>query len=119
MAKDFNKLAEDNPVMATLNAARQEMAKQTETVNVQIRNEPVVVAAPSAQTVVSKPAAELKDEKRVLINILIRESTKKDWKLFFTEHDLNMTQGIEVAVGFLMSEVEKGILRLSKGGITR
>lgn len=117
MAKDFNKLGEDNPVMATLNAARELAAKQQNAKIEAVESE----AATVVQTTVvpAKPVSEIKDEKRVLINILIRESTKKDWKLFFTEHDLNMTQGIEVAVGLLMSEVEKGTLRLSKGGITR
>ena len=39
--------------------------------------------------------------------------------MFFLEHDLSMTQGIETAVEYLMSEVRKNNIKLSKGGITK
>lgn len=121
MAKDFNKMSEDNPVMDVLMAAKEEAKKLNKKENEAVS--PFKIETSSA-TVEIKRTEEMntvvsEEEKRVLINILIRESTKKEWKLFFTQHDLNMTQGIEVAVGYLMSEVEKGNLKLSKGGITK
>ena len=60
-----------------------------------------------------------KEIKKILVNISIRETTKKEWKMFFLKHDLTMTQGIETAVEYLRAEVEKGSIRLSKGGVTR
>lgn len=60
-----------------------------------------------------------KEIKKILVNISIRETTKKDWKMFFLKHDLTMTQGIETAVEYLRAEVEKGNIRLSKGGVTK
>lgn len=122
MAKDFNKMAEDNPVMDILNNALE--AEKKLAVNKEISPEPVKIQTSAATVEIKKveepqTSAITEEEKRVLINILIRESTKKEWKLFFTQHDLNMTQGIEVAIGYLISEVEKGNIRLSKGGITK
>lgn len=60
-----------------------------------------------------------KEIKKILVNISIRETTKKEWKMFFLKHDLTMTQGIETAVEYLRAEVEKGNIRLSKGGVTK
>ncbi len=60
-----------------------------------------------------------KEIKKILLNISIRETTKKEWKMFFLKHDLTMTQGIETAVEYLRAEVEKGNIRLSKGGVTK
>ena len=60
-----------------------------------------------------------KEIRKILVNISIRETTKKEWKMFFLKHDLTMTQGIETAVEYLRAEVEKGSIRLSKGGVTR
>jgi len=60
-----------------------------------------------------------KEIKKILVNISIRETTKKEWKMFFLKHDLTMTQGIETAVEYLRAEAEKGNIKLSKGGVTR
>jgi hypothetical protein len=62
---------------------------------------------------------KVEEIKKILMNISIRETTKKEWKMFFLEHDLSMTQGIETAVEYLMSEVKKNNIKLSKGGITK
>ena len=62
---------------------------------------------------------KVEEIKKILMNISIRETTKKEWKMFFLEHDLSMTQGIETAVEYLMSEVNKNNIKLSKGGITK
>lgn len=64
-------------------------------------------------------APKVEEIKKILMNISIRETTKKEWKMFFLEHDLSMTQGIETAVEYLMSEVKKNNIKLSKGGITK
>lgn len=72
-----------------------------------------------SETKYAQEKENITEPKKILMNISIRETTKKDWKMFFLEHDLSMTQGIETAVEFLKSEVEKGNIRLSKGGITK
>ena len=79
------------------------------------------VAAPVEAVVETAPeeAPKAEEIKKILMNISIRETTKKEWKMFFLEHDLSMTQGIETAVEYLMSEVKKNNIKLSKGGITK
>ena len=113
MAKDFSKYNDENPVMAILEKAKKEEEAKTESVTVvQQNNYAASISEPQ-----EPPKAE--EIKKILMNISIRETTKKEWKMFFLEHDLSMTQGIETAVEYLMSEVKKGNIRLSKGGITK
>lgn len=139
MAKDFSKYADNNPVMKILNEAKEEEAQSNsmkapsfpipaeekiepkaveQEVKVQIAEEKPAVTENKPQ-----PQPEQEPEpveiKKILMNISIRESTKKEWKMFFLEHDLSMTQGIETAVEYLMSEVKKNNIKLSKGGITK
>ena len=127
MAKDFSQYDDSNPVMKTLRAA-QEQEKQNSDANEilkSVQNQTSTVTAPvqnppaSVETKTEPASEPVIEPKKILMNISIRETTKKDWKMFFLEHDLSMTQGIETAVEYLKSEVEKGNIRLSKGGITK
>lgn len=145
MAKDFSKYNDDNPVMAILAKAKKEEAAQSNSMailqNIAKEEAPVTVVTPEPVAVpvqaVAKPvesvtapvetvsepepeeAPKAEEIKKILMNISIRETTKKEWKMFFLEHDLSMTQGIETAVEYLMSEVKKNNIKLSKGGITK
>ena len=145
MAKDFSKYNDDNPVMAILAKAKKEEAAQSNSMailqNIAKEEAPVTVVTPEPVAVpvqavakpvesvtapvetVSEPEPEetpkAEEIKKILMNISIRETTKKEWKMFFLEHDLSMTQGIETAVEYLMSEVKKNNIKLSKGGITK
>ena len=145
MAKDFSKYNDDNPVMAILAKAKKEEAAQSNSMailqNIAKEEAPVTVVTPEPVAVpvqaaakpvesvtapvetVSEPAPEeaqkAEEIKKILMNISIRETTKKEWKMFLLEHDLSMTQGIETAVEYLMSEVKKNNIKLSKGGITK
>ena len=121
MAKDFSQYEDDNPVMKILGAAKAEEEQRTV-------NQILTSSDDSSknQTQVSSINKDISSEspaeteiKKILMNISIRETTKKEWKMFFLEHDLSMTQGIETAVEYLRSEVEKGTIRLTKGGITK
>ena len=144
MAKDFSKYNDDNPVMAILAKAKKEEAAQSnsmailqniakEEAPVEKKQAPVTVVTPEPVAIpvqaavkpvepvaapvetVSEPepeeAPKTEEIKKILMNISIRETTKKD--------DLSMTQGIETAVEYLMSEVKKNNIKLSKGGITK
>ena len=149
MAKNFGQYDEENPVMAILGKAKleEEMSKseknQTENkaeiissqnaenqnlntqgnsdsekkaaVQVQVQNQ----TSESDENGAAETESAEKEIKKILVNISIRETTKKDWKMFFLKHDLTMTQGIETAVEYLKAEVEKGHIRLSKGGVTK
>jgi len=89
---------------------------------VQAEVKPAEYAANPVETVIEpepEEAPKAEEIKKILMNISIRETTKKEWKMFFLEHDLSMTQGIETAVEYLMSEVKKNNIKLSKGGITK
>ncbi len=112
MAKNFGQYDEENPVMAILGKAKQEeenkKSGETETED-----------ADSKDSSAGAKKDDGSDIKKILLNISIRESTKKEWKMFFLEHDLTMTQGIETAVEYLRAEAEKGNIRLSKGGVTK
>lgn len=138
MAKDFSKYNDDNPVMAILAKAKKEEAAQSNSMailqNIAKEEAPMTVVTPEPVAVpvqaaakpvetVSEPepeeAPKAEEIKKILMNISIRETTKKEWKMFFLEHDLSMTQGIETAVEYLMSEVKKNNIKLSKGGITK
>ena len=145
MAKDFSKYNDDNPVMAILAKAKKEEAAQSNSMAILqniakeeapvekkqapitvVTSEPVAVpvqAAAKPVETVSEPepeeAPKTKKIKKILMNISIRKKKKKEWKMFFLEHDLSMTQGIETAVEYLMSEVKKNNIKLSKGGITK
>ena len=148
MAKDFSKYNDDNPVMAILAKAKKEEAAQSnsmailqniakEEAPVEKKQAPVTVVTPEPVATPVKPeepvaapvetvnepepeeAPKAEEIKKILMNISIRETTKKEWKMFFLEHDLSMTQGIETAVEYLMSEVKKNNIKLSKGGITK
>ncbi len=91
-------------------------------VPVQAEVKPAEYVANPVETVIEaerKEAPKAEEIKKILMNISIRETTKKEWKMFFLEHDLSMTQGIETAVEYLMSEVKKNNIKLSKGGITK
>ena len=138
MAKDFSKYNDDNPVMAILAKAKKEEAAQSnsmailqniakEEAPVEKKQAPVTAVTPEPVAApvetVSEPepeeAPKAEEIKKILMNISIRETTKKEWKMFFLEHDLSMTQGIETAVEYLRSEVKKNNIKLSKGGITK
>lgn len=74
--------------------------------------------APSTSVKQTAPAVEEKEvDNPVHLTMIVKESTRKNWKTFFIEHGLNTTQGIEIAVLHLMAEVEAGKYRLSKGGL--
>lgn len=133
MAKNFDQY-DDAPVMAYISKAQKEV-KQSSNANDILKSASIQSPekTPNLENLSTKPVLEtekteinleekkesLQETKKILMNISIREKTKKDWKMFFLEHDLSMTQGIETAVEFLKSEVEKGHIRLSKGGITQ
>lgn len=111
MAKNFGQYDEENPVMAILGKAKLEEEKksgETETEDADSKDSSAVAKKDDSS-----------DIRKILLNISIRESTKKEWKMFFLEHDLTMTQGIETAVEYLRAEAEKGNIRLSKGGVTK
>lgn len=145
MAKNFGQYDEENPVMAILGKAKleEEMSKSekiqaedkiesissqnAENQNLKIHEdsssekkaETVQVQNQNSESDENGAANTEKEIKKILVNISIRETTKKDWKMFFLKHDLTMTQGIETAVEYLRAEVEKGNIRLSKGGVTK
>lgn len=135
MAKNFEQY-DDSPVMSYLSKAKEEV-KQTSDANQILKSassesdkqeensaqnsdfQKNFQAKSHSESVPHSEKENITEPKKILMNISIRETTKKDWKMFFLEHDLSMTQGIETAVEFLKSEVEKGNIRLSKGGITK
>lgn len=133
MAKNFDQY-DDAPVMAYISKAQKEVKQSSnandilksasiqspeKTSNLENLSTKSILETEKPEINLEEKKESLQETKKILMNISIREKTKKDWKMFFLEHDLSMTQGIETAVEFLKSEVEKGHIRLSKGGITQ
>ena len=90
--------------------------------NTEVLSDLLTPIGPSKKT----PAAEIREEpapakveKDVHLTMLVKESTRKAWKQFFIEHDLNTTQGIEIAMRHLIDDVENGLFKLSKGGLSK
>lgn len=80
-----------------------------------------LVSGPTSKTSsVPTPAAseeKTEPEKDVHLTMLVKESTRKAWKQFFIDHDLNTTQGIEIAMLHLLDDVQSGKYKLNKGGL--
>lgn len=74
---------------------------------------------PSAAQDSKSEQKESAAEKDVHLTMLVKESTRKAWKQFFIDHDLNTTQGIEIAMRHLIDDVESEEYKLSKGGLSR
>ena len=100
MAKDFDRY-DDNPVMKTLRDAEEEKKQITDAnailkagLSNQSRNSDAnnTEAVKVQNTVSVEETSSPVEQKKILMNISIRESTKKSWKMFFLEHDLSMTQ---------------------------
>lgn len=72
----------------------------------------------SKKTETPDAAVKKEQEKDVHLTMLVKESTRKAWKQFFIEHDLNTTQGIEIAMLHLIDDVQNGKYRLNKGGLS-
>ncbi|MCQ2241655.1 hypothetical protein [Treponema sp.] len=81
----------------------------------------LLTSVPSKKTpsAVQAAAEETKPEKDVHLTMLVKESTRKAWKQFFIEHDLNTTQGIEIAMRHLIDDIENKKYKLSKGGLSK
>lgn len=62
---------------------------------------------------------EEKGDKVVHLTMLVKESTRKAWKKFFLDHDLNTTQGIEIAMLHIIDDVNNGKFKLNKGGLSK
>jgi len=98
--------------MAGKKISNQDLAGNTEVFNsiLQTGNGPSKKAAAAVEEVAEDPGVHL--------TMIVKESTRRNWKQFFIEHGLNTTQGIEIAVLHLMDDIEKGKYKLSKGGLS-
>lgn len=72
---------------------------------------------PKAAPITEKHTVSNTVDKDVHLTMLVKESTRKQWKQFFIDHDLNTTQGIEIAMLHLMDDVQNNKYRLNKGGL--
>lgn len=91
--------------------------------NTDVLNDLLNINNPKPATVQENKTIEEKEsspvEKDVHLTMLVKESTRKAWKQFFIDHDLNTTQGIEIAMRHLIDDVESDEYKLSKGGLSR
>ena len=53
------------------------------------------------------------------VNISLSQGKRTKFKTFFSKYELNMTSGFEMAVDYIMREVNAGRLTLSKSGIEK
>lgn len=85
--------------------------------NTEVFSDLISPSTSNKATVTQNTVIEEKQEKDVHLTMLVKESTRKQWKQFFIDHDLNTTQGIEIAMLHLMDDVLNNKYRLNKGGL--
>ena len=103
MAKNFDSLSEDNPVMAILGKAKEELESNTETAAApQTSESPVAVPVSAAATVPAEEPVEPKeinDEIPQAVNDIVMKTMKKEPM----ERDAMVTRKIITAVGNVSS----------------
>ncbi len=52
------------------------------------------------------------------VNLRLSSGKRHEFKKFFTNREMTMNQGIEMAVDYIIREVKAGRLSISKSGIT-
>lgn len=104
--------------MAGKKITNEQLAGQTEVLNDLLNFQTSAKTTPAQESKTSEKETS-SAEKDVHLTMLVKESTRKAWKQFFIDHDLNTTQGIEIAMRHLIDDVESDEYRLSKGGLSR
>lgn len=66
-------------------------------------------------TVESKAKSKYSDS----VNLRLTTGKRNEFKTFFTQCEISMNQGFEMAVDYLIREVKAGNIKVSKSGITK
>lgn len=53
------------------------------------------------------------------VNLRLTTGKRNEFKTFFTQCEISMNQGFEMAVDYLIKEVKAGNIKVSKSGITK
>lgn len=77
--------------------------------------EPVSVPAQPAAETASSPKSKYSDS----VNLRLTSGKRNDFKKFFTDCEISMNQGFEMAVDYIMREQRAGRITVSKSGITK
>lgn len=54
-----------------------------------------------------------------VVNLRLTSGKRNEFKKFFTDCEISMNQGFEMAVDYLQREVKLGHIKVSKSGITK
>lgn len=87
--------------------------KKDEGPTVEINNQNTVVMQEKSNSL--SPKRNYADS----VNLRLTSGKRNDFKKFFTECEISMNQGFEMAVDFIIRESKAGRIKVSKSGITK
>lgn len=76
------------------------------------------VSAP-AVTVQAESDSKAKSKYSDSVNLRLTTGKRNEFKTFFTQCEISMNQGFEMAVDYLIKEVKAGHIKVSKSGISQ
>lgn len=74
-----------------------------------------VTSAPKAETQTSTAKSKYADS----VNLRLTSGKRNEFKKFFTDCEISMNQGFEMAVDFIIREAKAGRITVSKSGINK
>lgn len=77
------------------------------------------IAATSPAPVVAESEGKVKSKYSDSVNLRLTTGKRNEFKTFFTQCEISMNQGFEMAVDYLIREVKAGNIKVSKSGITK
>lgn len=77
--------------------------------------EPVTAPAAVQTEADSKTKSKYSDS----VNLRLTTGKRNEFKTFFTQCEISMNQGFEMAVDYLIKEVKAGHIKVSKSGISQ
>lgn len=79
------------------------------------KDESAPETTPAELPVDSKAKSKYSDS----VNLRLTTGKRNEFKTFFTQCEISMNQGFEMAVDYLIREVKAGNIKVSKSGITK
>lgn len=76
-------------------------------------------AAAPEKAPVEPVAAAIKSKYSDSVNLRLTSGKRNEFKKFFTDCEISMNQGFEMAVDYIMREVRAGRITVSKSGVTK
>jgi hypothetical protein len=73
----------------------------------------------TSESTVETPSSTAKSKYADSVNLRLTSGKRNEFKKFFTECEISMNQGFEMAVDFILRETKAGRITVSKSGINK